>query len=68
LSSASGQRLLNARLTRAVIDVCGTASDADLAGGNGTRRCLRETREVAARERDQRIAAASTRPVLLAAR
>lgn len=68
LASKNGQRLLDRRLSHAVAEACGTASDADLAGGNEVRRCLQNTRELVAKARDQHIASASARPILLAAR
>ena len=39
LTTASGRRLLDLRLLHAVKQVCGEASDADLAGNNEIRRC-----------------------------
>ena len=39
LSSASGSRELQQRLTLAAREVCGTASDADVAGKNDVRKC-----------------------------
>src|SRR5436190_1099053 len=42
LSSAAGQRALNHRLSLAAIDVCGTASDVDIAGKNDVRQCRAE--------------------------
>lgn len=68
LSTASGQRALDRRLTRAVIEVCGAASDADLAGKNDVRRCRADTLASLSAERDQRIAAASTQPIEVASR
>jgi len=68
LSSAVGQRALDHRLTIAAKEVCGTASDADVAGKNDVRRCRAETLANLASERDQRIASASNRPIEVAAR
>jgi UrcA family protein len=68
LSSQAGQRALSHRLTLAAKEVCGTASDADVAGKNDVRRCRAETLANLASERDQRIAAASSQPIELAAR
>jgi UrcA family protein len=68
LSSVQGQRALDRRLTQAVKQVCGTASDADIAGKNEVRRCRVETLASLADERDQRIAAASAQPIKVAAR
>jgi len=68
LSSAKGQRALDLRLSRAVKEVCGTASDADMAGKNEVRRCRVETLAKVAGERDQRVARASNEPIEVAAR
>ena len=68
LSSLSGQRALDRRLNQAVKDVCGIASDADIAGKNDVRRCRAETLASLAEERDQRVAAASSQPIKVAAR
>lgn len=68
LSTINGQRALDRRLTRAVIEVCGIASDADLAGKNEVRRCRTDTLASLSDERDQRIAAASSQPIEIAAR
>ena len=68
LSSHSGQRALDHRLTQAVKEVCGTASDVDVAGKNDVRRCRVETLASLASERDQRIADASSQPIKVAAR
>ena len=68
LSSAKGQRALEQRLNQAVKDVCGTASDVDIAGKNEVRRCRVETLAIVAGERDQRIARASGEPIEVAAR
>jgi len=68
LSSQAGQRALDHRLNQAVKDVCGTAYDVDLAGQNDVRRCRVETLANLSAERDQRIAAVSGSPILVAAR
>ena len=39
LSSKAGQRLLDHRLVNAAIEVCGAASDVDIAGKNEVRAC-----------------------------
>jgi len=39
LNSVAGQRQLDHRLVQAVYEVCGSASDADLAGKNDVRAC-----------------------------
>jgi len=68
LSSQAGQQALNHRLALAAKEVCGTASDVDVAGKNDVRRCRTETLASLASERDQRIAAASNQPIEVAAR
>ena len=59
LSSASGQRVLDVRLAQAARDVCGTASDVDLAGKNDIRQCRKDVLAKARGEREQLIAAAA---------
>jgi UrcA family protein len=68
LSSKVGQRALDRRLSQAVIELCGTASDADPAGKNEVRKCQKKTFAQAKLERDQRIADASNQPIEVAAR
>ena len=68
LASSHGQRTLDKRLSQAVVEVCGEASPADLTGQNKVRSCRVETRTRYAAERNQRIAAASTSPIQVAAR
>jgi UrcA family protein len=68
LSSAKDQRALDRRLEQAVKEVCGTASDVDIAGKNDVRRCRADTLAGLASERDQRIARASGEPIEVAAR
>ena len=68
LSSRAGQRALDHRLSLAAKDVCGSASDVDVAGKNDVRRCRAETLAKLASERDQRIAYASNQPIEVAAR
>lgn len=68
LSSARGQQALQHRLSQAVKEVCGTASDVDIAGKNDVRRCRVETLAGLSAERNQRIAAASGSPIEVAAR
>jgi UrcA family protein len=43
VSTEAGQRQLDRRLSIAAREVCGTASDADLAGKNDVRACRAET-------------------------
>jgi UrcA family protein len=68
LASKSGQRALDRRISVAVAEVCGTASDADLAGQNEVRRCRVATRQHVAGTRDSALASASARPIEIAAR
>lgn len=69
LASRAGQRLLERRLAKAVVEACGAASDADLAGSNDVRRCRDETRAQIAADRERLIALASrSRPIVIAAR
>jgi UrcA family protein len=68
LSTAKGQHVLDLRLNQAVKEVCGTASDVDIAGKNDVRRCRVETLASLSAERDQRIASASGSPIEIAAR
>jgi UrcA family protein len=68
LSTAKGQQALDRRLNLAAREVCGTASDVDVAGKNEVRRCRVETLAGLAAERDQRIAAASSQSIQVAAR
>jgi len=68
LSSAKGQRALDRRLALAIKEVCGTASDVDIAGKNEVRRCRADTLAQVAGDRDQRVARASAEPIEVAAR
>ena len=68
LSTSKGQRALDLRLNQAVKDVCGEASNVDIAGKNEVRRCRVETLAKASSERDQRVARASGEPIEVAAR
>jgi UrcA family protein len=68
LGSESGRKALDRRLDVAIAEVCGTASDVDLSGQNDVRRCRTDTRAQIANDRDQRIAAASASPIVVAAR
>lgn len=68
LASAAGKRQFDSRVTRAAIDLCGEASDADLAGKNNVRQCRDDVLTQAARQRDLRLTARSVSPIRLAAR
>lgn len=67
LASDSGRQALNRRLTRAVIEVCGAASDVDLAGKNDVRACRNRTLAEARAAGEQRIAARSADVIRIAA-
>ena len=56
LSTTTGQRQLDARLSQAAREVCGTASDVDLEGKNQVRRCRNEVLARANAQRDQLLA------------
>ena len=67
LSSQSGQRALDARLAHAAREVCGTASDADLAGKNDDRRCRADVLAKANGQRDWLLASAGRETVIAVA-
>lgn len=58
LGSAEGQRKLDRRLVKAVREVCGIASDADVEGKNDVRKCRDETLAKARGQRDAVLAEA----------
>jgi UrcA family protein len=58
LSSPHGQRALDARLAHAANEVCGTASDADLAGKNDVYKCRNDVLANVRNQRGQLLAAA----------
>lgn len=66
LNSADGLRQLDRRIVRAARDVCGTVSDADLAGKNDVRQCRAETIAAAELQRARLVAARSGSPMLVA--
>ena len=70
LNTAAGQRTLDHRLTITIAEVCGVASDADLAGKNAANACRTETRAKLEAERDRRLAGlvAPTSPIRIASR
>ena len=59
LASPRGQIALDRRLVHAVIEACGSTSDADLAGQNEIRRCREETSSRIAARRDELVKQAS---------
>jgi len=64
LSSGPGTRELQQRLTLAAREVCGTASDADVAGKNDVRKCRNEALARATNDRAALLAAASRGAVI----
>lgn len=69
LSSDAGRRALDRRITRAAIEVCGAASDADLEGRNAVWQCRDDVIAKASVQREQLLAAAQAgRTIVLAAR
>lgn len=59
LRTAAGTKALDRRIWRAVVQVCGTAPEFDLAGKNNVRQCRRDTRTVASAQADLVVANAS---------
>lgn len=59
LRTDAGTKKLDRRIWRAVVEVCGTASDYDIKGKNDVRQCRRDTRRVASAQADVVIANAS---------
>lgn len=59
LKTERGARTLDRRIWRAAVEVCGTASDFDIAGKNDIRECRRETRLLATAQADAVIASAT---------
>jgi UrcA family protein len=68
LASKDGQRTLEKRLNQAIVEVCGEASPTDLAGQNKVRACRKDAHNRFDAQRDERIAAASSNPILVASR
>ena len=59
LRTEAGTRTLDRRIWRAVVAVCGTASDFDLEGKNEMRQCRRDTRLAASAQAELAIAGAA---------
>ncbi|MDO9367901.1 MAG: UrcA family protein [Sphingopyxis sp.] len=59
LRTAAGTKALDRRIWRAVVEVCGKASDFDLTGKNDVRQCRSDTRLLASAQAEQVIASAS---------
>ena len=55
LGSAAGQRTLEHRLSIAIVEACGSASNVDLEGRNAVRACRVEARAKVAAERDRLV-------------
>ncbi len=68
LGSNAGKRALDRRISLAVAEVCGTASDADLVGQNQVRDCRIATRARVGNIVETRMANAAKGQILLAAR
>ena len=68
LGTPAGAKSLQHRVWRAVVAVCGTTSDFDVAGKNDIQHCRRDTLQVASAKADQAIARVSQgEPVRVAA-
>lgn len=64
LGTAAGAKTLQHRIWRAVVAVCGTTSEFDLAGKNDIRDCRRDTLRASSAQADLAIANASdSRPI-----
>ena len=67
LQTATGAKALQHRVWRAVVEVCGTTSEFDVAGQNDIRQCRRDTLEAASTMTNQVIAGATrSEPVRVA--
>lgn len=64
LRTAAGTKALDRRIWRAVVEVCGTAADFDIAGKNDMRQCRRDTKRVASAQADVVVANASQGPLI----
>ena len=68
LGTDAGRRQLDQRLVIAAGEVCGTASDADLAGKNAERQCRKDVLAKARARGDSLLAGRSGDGILVAAR
>lgn len=59
LRTEAGTKTLDRRIWRAIVEVCGTAGDFDIAGKNDVRQCRRDTKRVASAQVDVVVANAS---------
>ena len=66
LRSAAGQRRLDQRLANAAREVCGVASEADIAGRNDVRECRNEVLTKAKAQKSAILAAGTTRGLTIA--
>ena len=66
LSTEAGRRALDQRLMIAAREVCGTASDVDLAGKNAVRACRKDVL-TDARTKSEQLASRGNGPILIAA-
>jgi UrcA family protein len=64
LRTEAGAKSLDRRIWRAVVEVCGTASDFDLKGKNDIRQCRTDTRALASRQAELAIADAAGSQVI----
>ena len=67
LQAVPGQRMLEHRLSIAIVEACGEASDADLEGQNAVRACRVDARAKVAAERDRLVELASRGTQILVA-
>ena len=68
LANSADKRAFDRRIARAVAEVCGTASDADLVGQNQVRDCRLATRAHVSDLIETRLAGAASGPISLATR
>ena len=59
LRTEAGTKALDRRIWRAVVTVCGTAPDFDIAGKKDVRQCRRDTKRVASAQADVVVADAT---------
>jgi UrcA family protein len=69
LATSKGQRMLDRRVTEAIVEACGAAARVDLAGRNAVRLCRQETRARLSAHRQRLIGLATApSPIVTAAR
>ncbi len=64
LRTEAGAQALDRRIWRAVVEVCGSASDFDLKGKNNVRQCRNDTRLLASAQAELALANASRGPLI----